>query len=322
MSKEMKRRRGPAFWVELTLAILIVAASAASIGAVFAPLPGASLIADRAWVEARLGDPDVLIIDARDLLSYRRSHIPGAVNVGDRDIHNFTGPAGRSLKDPADLEALFQRVGLNQGQTVVVYADERSRGMAERMFFVLEYLGVPNVRVLEGGFEKWEREGGPVTRDQTVVEPGNFKASPRAYMIANSERIVSIQQNGDGHIIDVRSFDEYAGATGSTDRLGHIPGSAHLTADELFLGQATPKSAHQMRLALDGVWVHTIHPTVVYGNTPIEAAQIYFGLRLIGSQIVSIYEGSWADWAANESLPVETPAATGAPVRGVSTTCW
>lgn len=322
MSKETSRRRPPAFWVEITLALLIVAACAASIGAVYAPLPGASLIVDQEWVKARLDDPSVLIIDARDLLSYRRSHIPGAVNVGDRDVHNFTGPSGRTLKSPDELEAIFRRAGLSQGQTVVVYADERSRGMAERLFFILEYLGAPDVRVLEGGFEKWERSGGPVTREQTAVEPGDFTASPRAYMIANSERIVSIQQNGNGHIIDVRSFDEYAGAGGSTERLGHIPGSAHLTADKLFAGPVTPRSAHQMRLALDEVWVHTIHPTVVYGNTPIEAAQIYFGLRLIGSQIISIYEGSWADWAGNADLPVESPAATGAPVRGVSTTCW
>jgi len=319
---EKRSRRHPAFWVELVLALVVVGACAVSIGAVYAPLPGESLIVDQEWLKARLDDPNVLVIDARDLLSYRRSHIPGAVNVGDRDVHDFTGPGGRTLKSPAELEAVFRRAGLNQGQTVVVYSDDRSRGMAERLFFVLEYLGASDVRVLQGGFEEWERSGAPVTRDASPVEPGNFTASPRAYMIAGSDRIQSIQRNGDGHIIDVRSFEEYAGSAGSTARLGHIPGAAHLTADKLFSGRTTPKTAHQMRLVLEKVWVHTEHPMVVYGNTPIEAAQVYFGLRLIGAQVVSIYEGSWADWAGNESLPVDSAATTSAPVLGVSTTCW
>lgn len=321
LGQEVHGRR-PAFWVELTLVVLLVAVSAASIGAVFAPHPGAALIADPEWVKARLGDSSVLIVDARDLLSYRRSHIPGAVNVGDRDVHAFTGPAGRALKPPSELEAIFRQAGLSRGQTVVVYADARSRGMAERIFFILEYLGAADVKILAGGFERWEDDGGPVTREQPAVEPGDFAASPRAYMIAGPSRIESIIQNHDGHIVDVRPLAEYSGAEGSATRLGHIAGAAHLTFDRLFTGVATPKSAHQMRLALADVAVHSYHPIVVYGNSPVEAASLYFATRLLGGQTISIYEGSWPEWAADERLPVETPAASGGPVRGVSTTCW
>src|SRR5690606_33426807 len=126
---------------------------------------------------------------------------------------------------------------------------------AERIFFILEYLGVRDVKVLAGGFAGWQKSGGPVTREQTAVEPGNFTADPQDHLIAGAARIESIIQNHNGHIIDARPFEEYSGQSGSTDRKGHIAGAANLVSDNLFEGIGAPKSAHQMRLAFDGVAV-------------------------------------------------------------------
>src|SRR5690606_3009472 len=103
---------------------------------------------------------------------------------------DLSGPVGRHggrhpLPDPEELAAKLRRAGLNHGDTAVVY-DDGSGLSAPRAWWLLGYLGLERVAVLDGGFAAWMERGLPAAKgggedeDEPADRPeGNFKPRPR-----------------------------------------------------------------------------------------------------------------------------------------------
>src|SRR4029079_2288965 len=93
--------------------------------------PSSPLISPEA-LAARLGDPDLRIIDVRWVLGepgrgrneYDAGHIPGAVFVDlDTTLAAREGPGRHPLPSPADFRASMQAVGVGPDEAVVAYDD-------------------------------------------------------------------------------------------------------------------------------------------------------------------------------------------------------
>lgn len=255
-----------------------------------------------------LKEPNVRIIDAVDPASYRRAHIPGAVNIfylGLADI-KARKKNGHPLSDK-DAERIFGAAGIDKDTRVIVY-DGGEGPFASGVWFVLDFFGHKKVQVLNGGFRKWVKEGRPVT--QQVPKPAKkaFVAKPRPEKVVTLKWLKKNLRKKNVVIVDTRSFKEFIGADvrPGAARGGHIPGAMHLEWKKFTGKMNTFKPAERIKRVLARRGITKDTKIVTYCQTGIgRSTDLALALKLIGYDNVLEYTGSWQEWSADPRLPIE-----------------
>lgn len=185
------------------------------------------LLAEPEWLQEHANDPNVRVIDCATLEAYRRAHIPGAVGL---PVHIYIkDPADETFVMPPDqFKDLMEKLGVSDSATVVTY-DDNNGLVATRLWWVLNYYGHTNAKVLNGGWHRWLTEGRPVTFHQTHTERGSFTPRVNESIICRVDDLKARVGNGTTGILDVRTDEEWLGTNsrGNT-RAGHVPGAVHL----------------------------------------------------------------------------------------------
>jgi thiosulfate/3-mercaptopyruvate sulfurtransferase len=186
------------------------------------------LLVDAKWVAAHKDDSNVVIVDTDVEAGYLRGHIPGAVLVPDN--YEKDPDTGRvHIMPPDKFAAMCQGLGIGDDTLVITYDNNQSL-YAARLWWALNYYGHTNVKVLNGGWRSWVKEGGGISFDR----PGpsaSVKFTPRTddSIMARADELKT-NCSLDGVVVwDVRSDGEYDGSNSrGNQRVGHIPGAAHL----------------------------------------------------------------------------------------------
>ncbi len=254
------------------------------------------------------GQPDTRLIDAADPASYRRAHIPGAVNIHYLDLAKLEERRknGQPLSN-AEAEKIFGDAGIDANAQVVVY-DDGTGPAASGVWFALDFFGHKNVKVLNGGFRKWLKEGRPVTQDAPTVEKKRFIARPAPDKIVTREWVRKNLRNKDVVFVDTRSFNEFIGADlrPGISRGGHLPGAVHLEWSRLSDSLNTYKPAQDIEKALAQRGITKDTRVVSYCGTGLgRSTSVALAMKLIGYDKVVEYTGSWEEWSADPRLPLE-----------------
>jgi thiosulfate/3-mercaptopyruvate sulfurtransferase len=206
------------------------------------------LLAESEWLQDHLGDARVRIIDARPVPQYEAGHIPGAVSLS--AAGSIPRAENGDMGSPEAFERLAGSLGVGDDTTVVVYdAPSATMGMVGWAFL---YFGHQDTRLLDGGFEKWSREGRPTSHEATTYPEAAFHARPAEDMYCSLESAKTSLGRSNTVFWDTRTQAEYegtaaAGATGPP-RLGHLPGAVHLEWTELLDPESrTVKPAAELR---------------------------------------------------------------------------
>ncbi len=255
-----------------------------------------------------LGQPNVRLIDAADAASYQRAHIPGAFNIFYLDVAKLDSRKknGHPLSE-ADAEKIFGDAGIDANTQVIVY-DGGEGPFASGVWFALDFFGHKNVKVLNGGFRKWLKEGRAVTQEAPAVEKKKFAAKPQAQKVATREWLEKNLRNKDVVVVDNRSFNEFIGkdVRPGASRGGHIPGAVHLEWTKFSDKLNTFKSAQDIEKALNQRGITKNTKVVTYCQTGIgRSTDMAFAMKLIGYDNVVEYTGSWEEWSADPRLPIE-----------------
>ncbi len=111
-----------------------------------------SLWADAEYVKSKLGDPNVVIVDARTPGEYNAGRIPGAVNLN--WITTNLNPDG-TFKSAEELKKLYEAKGVTPDKEIITYCVTGTR--SSNTFLVLkEILGYPNVKNYDGSYNEWK----------------------------------------------------------------------------------------------------------------------------------------------------------------------
>jgi thiosulfate/3-mercaptopyruvate sulfurtransferase len=263
-------------------------------------------IADVRWT---LGQPD----RGRD--AYAAGHIPGAVFVDlDRDLA-AAGPGlhpqgGRHpLPDPAAFAERMGRLGFGDRDRIVVY-DDTGGTVAARLWWMLDNLGHPDVRVLDGGLAAWSALGLPTTTEVPELEPVELRLAGAWTGVIDREALAA--RLGEVAVLDVRAPERYRGEVEPVDKVpGHIPTAlsvptvANLGAD----GRFVPAAELERRFA-SLQW--TDRDVVVACGSGVNATHTVLAMRLAGLPDPIVYPGSYSDWSAAD-MPVVAGAEPGEP---------
>ncbi|WBL35566.1 sulfurtransferase [Tepidiforma flava] len=268
------------------------------------------LLAEPDWLQQHLDDPGVRIIDCAVLEAYRRAHIPGAVHLPVHYYIKEAGPPGADhgtfVMPPAEFEALMGRLGVSNDTLVVTY-DDNNALVAARLWWVLNYYGHTNVKVLNGGWHRWLTEGRPITFHATRPKSASFTARPNPDLIADAEYLKARIGDPGCQILDARTDAEWDGTNDRGNRrVGRVPGAKHLewvrfveTADtRRFL----PAEAIERLLAEAGF--ARGRATITYCQGGIRAAHAAFAMTLVGYDDIRVYDGSMRDWANRDDTPL------------------
>ena len=263
------------------------------------------LLAEPDWLWQHRDDSTVRVIDCAPLEAYRRAHIPGAVGL---PVHFYIkDPTNDTyVMQPDQFKDLMERLGVTDDMTVVTY-DDNNALVATRLWWVLNYYGHTNAKVLNGGWHRWLTEGRPITFHQTRPPRGSFTPRINPSMLCRLDDLMAKVQAGDTNILDVRTDEEWLGTNDrGNKRAGHVPGAKHLewinfvTSDD----RRGFKPGAELRAMLREVGINPEQEVVTYCQGGIRAAHGAFVLYLLGAERVRMYDASMREWANRDDTPL------------------
>lgn len=290
-------------------AALVLLASVAAVASALpedAPMsyPNAKLLAEPSDLKDTQRTATTRILDVRSAEAYRQGHIPGAVRA---DAEQWTAQSRqpKGLDDAAGWAELVGALGIDAQTPVVVY-DETVTPTAARIWWLLRYAGHPDVRLLNGGFTAWRDAGGELSRDEPKITPKKFEPKFQKKMLADRESVRQMIGKAGTCLVDSRSTAEYTGQRAQGPRGGRVPGAKHLEWSNFLDDRGRFKPAADLAKLLADRKVVANQTAVTYCQSGGRAALDAFALELMGFKDVRNYYGSWAEWSADEKLPIET----------------
>jgi thiosulfate/3-mercaptopyruvate sulfurtransferase len=260
-------------------------------------------LVDAAWLERNAGD-EVVLIDTRPAAEFWAGHLERARHLDPFPFHYYDTSPKAIGEFTQQSEWIFSTLGVNGRETVVFY--ENDAGMrAARGAWILEYLGHPAVRILDGGLKALG--GARLAQHAAPVTPYPFKPAVRPEVLATYEQVAGALGRRAVRIFDVRSEAEYYGENVRAKRGGAIPGAINRDWGLNLDAAGKFKSPQELRAVFEGLGFSPDEEVIAYCQGGYRAAHTYYALRLAGFTRPSNYLGSWGEWGNREDLPIETP---------------
>lgn len=277
------------------------------------------------WLEQHLDDPTVRIVDCRGYVvarmiepgveeadylgaehEYLAGHIPGAVYVDwTRDIINPDDSVPVQVATPEQFAEAMASRGIGD-DTHVIAVDHMGGQFATRLWWALRYYGHDRVSVLDGGWNRWMEEEGPI-EEGTVEHPrALFTPKVRPGLRKTAEDVRDLIGSSAVQLVDARDTAQFQGTKRRGPRDGHIPGAISVPREK-FLAQGggfLPIEEVRSRVASSGL--DDGRPIVAYCNGGVAATVLLFNLHRIGVDDWANYDGSWNEWGNRTDLPVSS----------------
>jgi thiosulfate/3-mercaptopyruvate sulfurtransferase len=268
------------------------------------------------WLAEHLGDDGLVVAEVDESPElYDEGHIPGAVKLHWRD--DLQDPVERDVVDRETFETLLGSLGIGTDTAVVLYGD-KNNWFAAYAYWYLKLYGHEDVRILDGGRQKWIDEGRELTADVPSPAVTSYSASERDETLrAYRHQVLDGLGDGGRALVDVRSPGEYAGdliappgyEQEGAQRGGHIPTAASVPWATAVADDGTFKSADELREIYGGKGVTPEKEVTAYCRIGERSAHTWFVLReLLGYENVRNYDGSWTEWGNLVDVPIERGA--------------
>ena len=264
------------------------------------------------WAASRLADDSVVFLEVdEDVTAYHTDgHIPGAVALNWRTDLQQTYI--RDLVDRERFGELMSERGITRDHTVVVYGGIHN-WFAAYAYWYLRLYRHPDVRLLDGGRMRWERDGLPLETEVPQRPATEYVAEPQDLTIRAFRDDVLAGLGSDG-FVDVRSVDEYTGRLAAPAGLpqeggrqrGHIPGAVSIPWNRAVTRDGTFRPEAELREIYADLLGDDDRRIVSYCRIGERSSHTWFVLHeLLGQPNVVNYDGSWVEYGSLIGVPVE-----------------
>jgi thiosulfate/3-mercaptopyruvate sulfurtransferase len=269
------------------------------------------------WMAAHAADPKVRLIEIAGmgqeaLPAYLAGHVPGATAWKWKEM--LWDVNMREFPDPETFAKRLGAEGIGNDTTVVFYGEGIQFGIYA--WWAFRYCGHADVRVLDGGRDRWRAEGRPLSTD-VPAKPAPVSYRPvkrREEMRVGRDGVLAALGNGGATILDGRSTEEYngtrVGGPGGPDvgavRYGRIPGARHVYFADLFQPDNSFKPKPELAALFATKNVAGDRDIITYCRMSHRATVLHFALtQLLGHGNVRVYDGSWTEWGNLVGVPIE-----------------
>jgi thiosulfate/3-mercaptopyruvate sulfurtransferase len=262
------------------------------------------------WLSEHLDQPDTVVLDASlDPVGstvkigarerYEARHIPGArffdiskLSEKNTDLPHMLPTADAFAEAMSDL-------GINERAFIVLY-EQGGPFSAPRAWWMLRVFGAENVCLLDGGFDAWIRHGHAVQSTKPIFAPDKFETNFQSKYLSSINDINLAKSTG-VQIVDARSSGRFSGALNEPRPFlssGHCPGAYNIPFGDLLEGDRF-KSAESLRSVFSQSGINLDQPIITMCGSGVTAAVVFVALQMAGAENVSLYDGSWAEYAAD-----------------------
>ncbi len=267
------------------------------------------------WLAEHAGDPGLVIAESdEDVLLYDTGHIPGAVKI---DWHaDLNDPVTRDYVDSEGFARLMSAKGISRDTTIVFYGDNFNWWAAYALW-VCSLFGHGDVRLLDGGRQRWIAEGRPLVTEVPTPDPVDYPVVPRDDATIRAFKDDVLAHIGNGPLVDVRSPGEYRGElTHMADypqegalRAGHIPTAQNVPWRRAANEDGTFRDVGELQaIYLEELGIAPGDDVVAYCRIGERSSHTWFVLtHLLGLPNVRNYDGSWVEWGNAVRVPIERP---------------
>ncbi|CAN5654132.1 3-mercaptopyruvate sulfurtransferase [soil metagenome] len=254
-------------------------------------------LVNAAWLSTQLDDPNLRIVAVAPTSDFQTGHIPGSSQVG-YSVFDITDTSAAGLGTwESKISSTMTALGITPDSTVVVY--DYGTHYSPRLWWVLKQFEQANVYVLDGGYQSWVSTSLDVETGlpQTPSPSAPYDASPDLSATADISSVQAAIGSSDTAIVDARSPEEYAA--------GHIPGAINIPFTDNYAADGTLLDIDALTTLYASQGVTPDLAVIVYCSTGVRAASDVFALEYLAYPDVSLYLGSYNEWSADPSLPIE-----------------
>jgi thiosulfate/3-mercaptopyruvate sulfurtransferase len=268
------------------------------------------------WLAKRINAPDIVILDATlppvgvippvdTHAEYLAKHIPGAIFFDIDELSDHSTSLPHMLPAPEEFSRSMSALGVGDRMQIVVYEQEGVFSAA-RAWWMLRTFGAPDVHILDGGLRAWIEAGLPTDAGKVSRAPATFRANFDRNAV---KEFAEVQQMIAEHaqILDARSSGRFNGVLPEPRpgiSSGHMPGAMNTPFTELVEGGRL-KSSEKLREYFTGKGVNLEQPITTTCGSGVTAAVIALGLEMAGAKHVSLYDGSWSEYAQHSEAVIE-----------------
>ena len=261
------------------------------------------------WLKNNLSRENTRIVDLRkDVKAYWKGHIPGAVYLDPEALRWPEEGVPAKLIQPEAFVQLLGELGIHEGTLVVAYSEKEDYN-SSYLIWALDYIGHKYSSILDGGFNRWNKEKGSITQDYPQIEPVQYPEPSEVHeeVRVTLEEVKEVIGQGDGILLDVRPLDMYTGQKGPWMRKGHIQGALHHFLGEDLNKDGTWKKKTELNKQYEKLDVTPDKTIIVSCGSGMMSSKAYFTLKhVLGYPKVKNYDGSFNEWSSLEELPVQS----------------
>lgn len=269
------------------------------------------------WLARHLKDPDIRVLDASWYLpgsgrdpraEYRSSHIPGARFFDIDDVSDARSDLPHMVPPVEKFMSRMRALGVGDGHQIVVY-DGAGLFSAARVWWLFRLMGQDNVAVLDGGFPKWQADGGEIEDMEPIIRDRHMTVRRQNHLVRDVTQVSAAAKLRDTEIIDARAAARFRGEVPEPRpglRAGHIPGSRNVPFTSLLNDNGTMKEPGALADIFEAAGVDLSRPVITTCGSGVTAAVLNLALTRMGKSDHSLYDGSWSEWGQFPTLPLAT----------------
>lgn len=269
------------------------------------------------WLAQHLKNPDLRVLDATMLLPgaeidskarYDQGHIPGARFFDIDDVSDHRSDLPHMVPPVEKFMSRMRAMGVGDGHQVVVY-DQVGLYSAARVWWLFRLMGQSNIAVLDGGLPKWTAEGRELEDLPPVIRDRHMTVRRQNQLVKDVTQVSAASKLGDYEIIDARSAGRFTGTDPEPReglRGGHIPGSKNVPFASLLNADGTMKEPDALKAVFEAAGVDLAKPAITSCGSGVTAAILSLAMERFGKTDHAVYDGSWTEWGAFATLPIET----------------